>query len=860
MSIIKVNPIDFETISLQTSPVRHYKSGSLGITGSIKVFAVRSRFDKDVQSINSLTGSEFVDDNLPGVLDDLQSASRTALDTNQGSYAAAAQSYMEAVGGRESPLNPGDSEIIVLPSTDGGGGYVEGIPETPRNKLDVDIIRFEPSFSYTNDTGRKSTIINSLYPRNRVAYPTAHYAYTNYHCLNFFTASSIPRSAAIIYPNSSSVADPTIATGSYVVDDGFTFEFYIKPKNFLRNGGDGDYKAGTIVHLSSSYAISLVTGSSVGADDVADKFRIVLQLSHSSDYNPATLPITAASNRVSSATYPHDLTLVSDDNALNKNWWHHVSAKWQNKSNGNRCTIHVDGRNVGEFVIPSSSVGLKPPPAATGNPDALIIGNYFEGSNTGDNRPSRFFTERVHERDGVYQMDWPSADSDGPTGTVLDNPLCAELHEIRIFNKARTEEELRAGRKTGLLRDEPGLIFYLQPFFTKKSPYRKQIGEIGGILVTPFQGISGSTIDPFNISLSFGVGGHYINLENFTRDFAQLNYPRLFDLTASQINVTAAPKDCNAFLYSSGSAIYRNLFMLPCDNGKFQPNFYAISQVTTGSTPKGKITSGSEWYKYRNDLNDLDLSLINLRNLLPSSSFVNYIVDFVGKANPDGDQDEQDDQVVHVGAGFQGNIMGASPEDMGIDMGEVLTIFQRTRDDSSNEVAFFDVSNLFYGQKIKPGSLKMIDRDLSGSFGTLDMVIRDDGYGNLYRADASTEHATWNSVGNVFYHEGIAVIKSPNVPFFGQDEFELELRGEHEVHVMKTDIVSPAGAVNSSSNPNYIVASASTDANQKESQFVAITGINFHDDNLNVIMRSKFAQPVIKKNTDKILFRTKLDF
>ena len=41
---------------------------------------------------------------------------------------------------------------------------------------------------------------------------------------------------------------------------------------------------------------------------------------------------------------------------------------------------------------------------------------------------------------------------------------------------------------------------------------------------------------------------------------------------------------------------------------------------------------------------------------------------------------------------------------------------------------------------------------------------------------------------------------------------------------------------------------------------VAISGINFHDDNLNVIMRTKFAQPVNKRSSDKILFRTKLDF
>ena len=57
-----------------------------------------------------------------------------------------------------------------------------------------------------------------------------------------------------------------------------------------------------------------------------------------------------------------------------------------------------------------------------------------------------------------------------------------------------------------------------------------------------------------------------------------------------------------------------------------------------------------------------------------------------------------------------------------------------------------------------------------------------------------------------------------------------------------------------------MVASSSLDANDQNSQFVAITGINFHDDNLNVIMKTKFAQPVIKRSGDKILFRTKLDF
>ena len=60
--------------------------------------------------------------------------------------------------------------------------------------------------------------------------------------------------------------------------------------------------------------------------------------------------------------------------------------------------------------------------------------------------------------------------------------------------------------------------------------------------------------------------------------------------------------------------------------------------------------------------------------------------------------------------------------------------------------------------------------------------------------------------------------------------------------------------------PNFAIASASAEANDADSQFVAITGINFHDDNLNVIMKTKFAQPVIKRSSDKILFRNKLDF
>ena len=97
-------------------------------------------------------------------------------------------------------------------------------------------------------------------------------------------------------------------------------------------------------------------------------------------------------------------------------------------------------------------------------------------------------------------------------------------------------------------------------------------------------GVSGTTKDPFNISLSFGVGGHYLNLENFTQDFASKNFPRAMELTGAQVAVTTVERSCNEFLYRTGSVRYRNLIMMPCDNGNFMPNFGLVRDIETAGT------------------------------------------------------------------------------------------------------------------------------------------------------------------------------------------------------------------------------------------------------------------------------------
>ena len=77
---------------------------------------------------------------------------------------------------------------------------------------------------------------------------------------------------------------------------------------------------------------------------------------------------------------------------------------------------------------------------------------------------------------------------------------------------------------------------------------------------------------------------------------------------------------------------------------------------------------------------------------------------------------------------------------------------------------------------------------------------------------------------------------------------------------MTVNVPCPKGMINSSSNPAYQIVSATLDANDSDSEFVYITGINFHDDNFNIIARTSLAQPILKRASDKYLFKTKIDF
>jgi hypothetical protein len=205
-------------------------------------------------------------------------------------------------------------------------------------------------------------------------------------------------------------------------------------------------------------------------------------------------------------------------------------------------------------------------------------------------------------------------------------------------------------------------------------------------------------------------------------------------------------------------------------------------------------------------------------------------------------------------------MFGPTPESMSTTLGSSLTIAQRFKDTSSNQVVIFDLTTLGYGRRILPNTLVITDNNMSASHDVVSMTLQDNGNGSLYRADCLTKKATWNSVGNIFYVEGTAILTNPTLALFGKDQFDMSLKGEQRTNVFVVNAPAPASLINSSSNPSYQAFPITDFVSEREDRFVYITGINLHDENLNVIMRANLAQPIAKRESDEFLFRLKYDF
>lgn len=787
MSLTPITPDDLENFTLETNPKRVYVSSSIsGVIGGVNLFSRRSEIEKDIYPFANLRSLSFNDN-------DIESLRVIALNaTSSLNVTSQILAYMNAA-----------STLQV----------------SAKANQDIDIVRFTPPFSFNSNTLRKSVVINTLMPHYRSAYPTANFAVTNYNCLNFFTGSFFPTSSVLLYPNP--VSDPNTTVTDYGTAGPFTFDFWIKPRYTTETDTD-PYKPGVLLHLSSSYCISLHSGSSVDPEGKPDKFRIAIQLTSSADIPPDQINISN----------PGDYTCVSVDNALPKDKWSHITIRWGGPNyNYGSGSILIDCDVSGTFSITES---IKIGDQNSGDPSILCVGNYYEGTNTGTAALSYFFTNETSRREGLFELQ--TGNGFAPTAYQFNYPLRAEVHDIKLYDRYLFDDEvlsLQTDAPAPAAVTDSGLRLFIPPYFTYESPTRTFYLGSGGVTVTPFFSRDGDTTTPFNIDLAYGCGGHDINLENYSREFVRGRYARLWNLTGSNINVTSpTPRSANEILYSTGSIAKRLYTILPCDNGEQNPDF----------TWLGSLSSSL----FVNDLGNFDPGLINLRNMFTANS-------------PSLTIAQESGSFIDEMAG------GNNPDNVGSIPGQTYTIFHRTRDRSSNQVAFFDISDLYYGKHIKYNSFVATDEAISASNGIIGIALQDDGYGNLYRNNTTSKPATWNSVGNLFYNEGIAMVKSPQLYFFGETQHKLEFNGVRNIHVMTINAFAKPLSLVSSSNPSF--ENGILDANlgyipasQENEKYVLVTGVNIHDENLNVIARTRIAQPIVKYSSDKFLFRVKMDF
>ena len=485
MSFVKIDNNNFEYNGLSLRPSIHFISSSigLGVTGSSYVTPIRpTSFKKlkvdtfDLDGDGSVSAGELIQ----GIFNSPELFLKSIIDSN---YTLDLNSKINAY----------------LTS-------VNNADQISKNSKVIDMFRFDQPIFYDQNKNIKNIVRKNLMPFYKHSYHNCNFAYSNYHSLNFFKSETIPTGSALLYAN---IED------TYSLPDNFSINFWINPR-YTENINNG-YKPGTILHISSSIAISLVTGSSINSLNESDNFKLLVQLSQSADIPPSIIDINNPSN-----SYPYDLIFTSSFN-LNKNNWHHVTVQWSNTYNNSTGSIFIDD-NETKFYIPSSSI------SSVISPTALVIGNYYDGE---ANNLGYIMNSDLASVEG-FDPGFIGSTVGTITSETFSHPLQAEIHEIKIYDKilksnnSLFEDERQIARKYGN-KNKNNLVFYLPPYFYPDTPVRE-------VLQSPFQTVTSTTDDPINVAFSFGVNGKSINLENFVKELVNDRYPRLLGLFPETIN------------------------------------------------------------------------------------------------------------------------------------------------------------------------------------------------------------------------------------------------------------------------------------------------------------------------------------
>ena len=188
--------------------------------------------------------------------------------------------------------------------------------------------------------------------------------------------------------------------------------------------------------------------------------------------------------------------------------------------------------------------------------------------------------------------------------------------------------------------------------------------------------------------------------------------------------------------------------------------------------------------------------------------------------------------------------------------------------------SILSIPQKYFGEKIKQGSFKLTDNSTSK-----EVVIQDDGFGNLFAIGASITQSNTsisssdNYVGNIFYNNGVVVItetgsfsSSINYTDVTRTNYKVEFQSTQTIFVQEYTLKINPNEFNATNNPTaavFVSGSKLLSANLTGSNWSPhMTTIRFYDDtdDFYPVMIARYPQPIKMRDDMTLIFKIRQDF
>lgn len=175
--------------------------------------------------------------------------------------------------------------------------------------------------------------------------------------------------------------------------------------------------------------------------------------------------------------------------------------------------------------------------------------------------------------------------------------------------------------------------------------------------------------------------------------------------------------------------------------------------------------------------------------------------------------------------------------------------------DLPSTINVIHVPKMYYGRKIVPGTLRITDYSLD----TSPTYFVDNSRGLVYREGGSSVSGS----GWIFYDEGLVVLKQEvgsGIFTTGSVTLHVEFSGSNVIHSKVMMCRMGPGDVNASNNPSYAVQGANgLPAPRSGKNTTYVTAVGIYNEERQLVAVAKLAQPIRKREEDRIDIRLRLD-